>query len=160
MLETARMFAMVQTAVSDAVIVGFEAKYRYAFWRPRTAIPQADADGNHDTDADPSWRPLLSVNHPEYPSGHGFWSTALLDSRGRFLRHDAGDVDDHDVEGRGAARRTDRRAPTRISRRSSTRSATRASGAACTGGSQPTTAARSAAASPAHVSKHFFEPRK
>ena len=84
-LETARLFAMVQTAVSDAVITGFDAKYRYGFWRPRTAIPQADADGNDATDADPSWRPLLSVNHPEYPSGHGFWSTALIDSVARFF---------------------------------------------------------------------------
>ena len=83
--DTARMFAMVQTAVSDAVIEGFEAKYRHAFWRPRTAIPQADADGNDDTQADPSWRPLLSVNHPEYPSGHGFWSTALIDSLAAFF---------------------------------------------------------------------------
>lgn len=84
-LETARMFAMVQTAVSDAVIVGFEAKYQYGFWRPRTAIPQADFDGNDYTVADPMWRPLLSVNHPEYPSGHGFWSTALLDALGDFF---------------------------------------------------------------------------
>lgn len=84
-IDTARMFAMVQTAVSDAVIVGFDAKYRYSFWRPRTAIPQADADGNDDTVADPSWRPLLSVNHPEYPSGHGFWSTALIDALAAFF---------------------------------------------------------------------------
>ena len=84
-LETARMFAMVQTAVSDAVIVGFGEKYRYGFWRPRTAIPQADHDGNAHTVADPNWRPLLSVNHPEYPSGHGFWSTALLDALSAFF---------------------------------------------------------------------------
>ena len=84
-LDTARLFAMVHTAVSDSVIVGFDAKYRYAFWRPRTAIPRADADGNDATDADPSWRPLLSVNHPEYPSGHGFWSTALIDSVAGFF---------------------------------------------------------------------------
>ena len=84
-LDTARLFAMVQTAVSDAVIIGFGAKYRYGFWRPRTAIPQADTDGNEATDADPSWRPLLIVNHPEYPSGHGFWSTALIDSVARFF---------------------------------------------------------------------------
>ncbi len=84
-LETARMFAMVQTAVSDAVIVGFDAKYRYGFWRPRTAIPQADADDNPNTVADPAWRPLLSVNHPEYPSGHGFWSTALIDALAAFF---------------------------------------------------------------------------
>jgi hypothetical protein len=76
---------MVQTAVSDAVITGFAAKYRYSFWRPRTAIPQADADGNDNTEADPSWRPLLSVNHPEYPSGHGFWSSALIDSLADFF---------------------------------------------------------------------------
>ena len=73
--NTARLFAMVNTAVSDAVIAGFDAKYRHRAWRPRTAIPFADLDGNDDTVGDPTWRPLLSVNHPEYPSGHGFWST-------------------------------------------------------------------------------------
>ena len=84
-VETARMFAMVQTAVSDAVITGFDAKYRFGFWRPRTAIPQADFDGNDQTVADPAWRPLLTVNHPEYPSGHGFWSTALIDAVAQFF---------------------------------------------------------------------------
>ena len=43
-LETARLFAMVHTAVSDAIIVGFDAKYRFTAWRPRTAIPRADTD--------------------------------------------------------------------------------------------------------------------
>jgi hypothetical protein len=88
-LDTARLFAAVHTAVSDAIIVGFEAKYTYAFWRPRTAIPQADTDPNPDTGADPSWRPLLSVNHPEYPSGHGFWSTALVDTVAAFFGTEA-----------------------------------------------------------------------
>ena len=83
--ETARFFAMVHTAVADAIVAGFEAKYHYAAWRPRTAIPRADADGNPDTDADPTWKPLLMVNHPEYPSGHGFWSTALLETVARFF---------------------------------------------------------------------------
>ena len=83
--RTARLFAMVHTAVSDAIIVGFEAKYRFRSWRPRTAIPMADVDGNPDTVGDPTWKPLLSVNHPEYPSGHGFWSTALLGSVAAFF---------------------------------------------------------------------------
>jgi hypothetical protein len=83
--DTARFFAMVHTAASDAVIAGFEAKYYYSAWRPRTAIPRADTDGNPDTDADPTWKPLVSVNHPEYPSGHGFWSMALLDVVGSFF---------------------------------------------------------------------------
>ena len=77
--DTARLFAMVHTAAADAIIAGFEAKYHYATWRPRTAIPGADKDGNPDTDADPTWIPLLTVNHPEYPSAHGFWSTAVTD---------------------------------------------------------------------------------
>ncbi len=83
--NTARLFAMVNTAVSDAVIAGFDAKYRHRAWRPRTAIPFADLDGNDDTVGDPTWRPLLSVNHPEYPSGHGFWSTALIGSVAAFF---------------------------------------------------------------------------
>ena len=84
-IQTARFFAMVHTAASDAAIAGFEAKYHYMTWRPRTAIPRADTDGNPDTDADPAWKPLLTVNHPEYPSGHAFWSTALTDAIAAFF---------------------------------------------------------------------------
>lgn len=83
--DTARFFAQVHTTVSDAIIAGFEAKYRYRAWRPRTAIAQADLDGNHRTDADPTWQPLLKVNHPEFPSGHGFWSGALLGAVSAFF---------------------------------------------------------------------------
>jgi hypothetical protein len=84
--ETARFLAMVHTAATDAVIAGFAAKYTYTASRPRTAIPQAAADGNPETDADPTWRPLLSVNHPEYPSGHGFWSAAVIDAVGAYFQ--------------------------------------------------------------------------
>ena len=47
--------------------------------------PAGDLDDNHRTDADPTWRPLLSVNHPEFPSGHGFWSGAVLGAVGAFF---------------------------------------------------------------------------
>jgi len=83
--ETARFFALVHTASADALIVGFNAKYFYRFWRPRTAIPLADTDGNPDTDPDPTWTPLLTVNHPEYPSAHAFWTSALTDIVGRYF---------------------------------------------------------------------------
>jgi hypothetical protein len=83
--ETARLFAMVHTSAADAVIAGFEAKYFFRLWRPRTAIPRAGSDGNPDTDPEPTWVPLLTVNHPEYPSAHGFWSTALTDAVGEFF---------------------------------------------------------------------------
>jgi len=83
--DAARYFAMVYTAAADANIAGFEAKYFYRFWRPRTAIPRADTDGNPDTDPDPTWTPLISVNHPEYPSAHSFSSTAFTDAVARFF---------------------------------------------------------------------------
>ena len=83
--DSARFFALVHTTASDAIIAGFEAKYYFTAWRPRTAIPLADFDGNPDTDADASWKPLLSVNHPEYPSGHGFWTTAVLEAVSAFF---------------------------------------------------------------------------
>src|SRR5262249_1066846 len=42
----------------------------YLFWRPITAIANADADGNPRTEADPSWQPLIvTPPYPEYTSG-------------------------------------------------------------------------------------------
>lgn len=84
-LDTARLLAMAHTAAADAVIAGFYAKYAFRFVRPRTAIPRAAEDGNSGTAADATWAPLLTVNHPEYPSAHGFWSTALTDAVARFF---------------------------------------------------------------------------
>jgi len=83
--ETARFLAMVYTAAADSNIAGFEAKYFYRSWRPRTAIPRADTDGNPDTDRDLTWAPLISVNHPEYPSAHSYSSTAITDTMARFF---------------------------------------------------------------------------
>jgi hypothetical protein len=83
--DSARFLAMVYTAAADANIAGFEAKYYYRYWRPRTAIRQAATDGNPDTDADPGWIPLISVNHPEYPSAHAYNSTAQTDTIARFF---------------------------------------------------------------------------
>lgn len=76
--DSARFLAMMWTAMSDTVIAGLEAKYHYRLWRPRTAIPRAAEDDNPKTLPDPAWTPLLSVNHPEYPSGHGFVTGAVL----------------------------------------------------------------------------------
>ena len=83
--ETARLFALVHTASADALIAGFNAQYFFRFWRPRTAIPRADTDGTPDTDPDPTRKPLMNVNHPEYPSAHAFWTAALTDMVARFF---------------------------------------------------------------------------
>jgi len=91
-LETARLFAMAHTAAADALIAGFDAKYFFRTWRPRTAIPRAAEDGNQATEADPAWKPLLSVNHPEYPSGHGFYSGAFTAAAAAFFGTDKVEV--------------------------------------------------------------------
>ena len=86
--ETARLFAMVHTSGADALLAGMEAKYFYSTWRPRTAVPRAVEDGNPRTAPDAGWTPLLSVNHPEYPSAHGFFSTAVTDAVAAFFGTD------------------------------------------------------------------------
>ena len=76
-LENARLFALLNLAVADAAIGCWDAKYTFNFWRPVTAIPEAAADGNADTTADPTWAPLFATPaHPEYPSGHSCVSAA------------------------------------------------------------------------------------
>jgi hypothetical protein len=86
--DTARFLAMTFTSAHDAAIAGFAAKYHYRAWRPRTAIPRAEADGNAATAPDPAWAPLLSVNHPEYPSGHGFLVGAFTETLKTFFGTD------------------------------------------------------------------------
>ena len=69
--DTARLFATLFTTGADALIGCWDAKYYYSFWRPVTAIPNGDIDGNPATIKDPLWMPLLATpNHPEYPSAH------------------------------------------------------------------------------------------
>ena len=76
---TARAFAVFYLAASDAGIACWDAKYTYNFWRPYTAIRQADLDGNPRTAADPSWEIFLTHGqHPEYPSGHTTNSGAMV----------------------------------------------------------------------------------
>jgi len=69
--DNARLFALLNVAITDAVISCWDAKYFFEFWRPITAIRLADTDGNPDTTVQPTWTPLLvTPNYPEYDSGH------------------------------------------------------------------------------------------
>jgi hypothetical protein len=75
--KKARLLALLNISIADAAIGCWDAKYDYVFWRPVTAIPLADTDGNPNTIADPAWQPLFGTpNHPEYPSGHSCASGA------------------------------------------------------------------------------------
>ena len=78
LLDTVRLLAMGNMVPTDAGMACFDSKYTYRFWRPITAIRNADIDGNHATIADPTWSPLTTTpNHPEYPSQHGCSTGAL-----------------------------------------------------------------------------------
>ncbi len=72
-----RLFAQLNVALADAAIVAWDAKYTYEFWRPITAIQNADLDGNAATTADETWQPfLITPPFPEYVSGHSTFSGA------------------------------------------------------------------------------------
>ena len=77
-VDCARLFAVTSLAASDAFVAVFEAKYHYNFWRPVTAIRNADLTGNAATPRDPSWLPLGDTPmHPEYPCAHCISSSAV-----------------------------------------------------------------------------------
>ncbi len=82
-----RFMAMVSVTYADALIACFDAKYRFAFWRPITAIRAGDTDGNAATISDPAWATLLAgtPNHPEYPSAHSCITPAGGIAIARFL---------------------------------------------------------------------------
>ena len=87
--DRARLLAEMNMAGADAATACLEAKYAYGFWRPVTAIPAADIDGNPATMADPLWLPLLTTpNHPEYPSAHACGSKAITDLFAAFFGSD------------------------------------------------------------------------
>ena len=85
----ARLAAMYSVAASDAGTACMNAKYHFAFWRPYTAIHDADTDGNPGTTADPNWIPLaVTPGHPEYPANHGCVTEAVMDAMSAFFETD------------------------------------------------------------------------
>jgi hypothetical protein len=85
LVDSARAFALAAMAADDAFIAVFDAKYHYNFWRPITAIRNADLTGNKATPRDASWLPFGQSSlplgdtpmHPEYPCAHCITSSAV-----------------------------------------------------------------------------------
>jgi hypothetical protein len=99
--DSARLFAMENLAAADAAIGCWNDKYYWQFWRPITAIREADTDGNPDTVADPTWLPLFDpatpVCHlpalftppfPDHPSGHACATGAFVHTLQNFFGTD------------------------------------------------------------------------
>ena len=106
-VETARLLALVNTALADAGVASWESKYFYQFWRPITGIRESDVgtgpsglgDGNDATFGDPTYSPLgapasnltgpnFTPPFPAYPSGHAVFGGALFQTLRNFYRTD------------------------------------------------------------------------
>jgi hypothetical protein len=88
LLDRARTFALLNMAMADAYIAGWDSKYHYNFWRPVTAVRLAEHDGNPHTAPDKSYDPLLVTPPvPDMPSTHSALGMAaavvLADAFGR-----------------------------------------------------------------------------
>jgi len=78
LLDSARFMALFSVAAVDAMIAVFDAKYKYEFWRPITAIRNGDIDGNPATERDATWQPIdATPMHPEYPCAHCILSSSV-----------------------------------------------------------------------------------
>jgi hypothetical protein len=100
-VDSARLFAMENLAAADALIGSWNDKYYYWFWRPITAIREADTDGNPATQADPAWLPLfdpatpvcnlpslVTPPFPDHPSGHSCATSAFVNTLQNFFGTD------------------------------------------------------------------------
>jgi PAP2 superfamily len=100
-VDNARLFAMTNLAAADAQIGCWNDKYYWQFWRPITAIREADTDGNPATEADPTWLPLfdpatpvcnppllVTPPFPDHPSGHACASSAFVHTLKNFFGTD------------------------------------------------------------------------
>jgi len=94
--DRARYLALLNTAMADAAISAWEAKWHYAYWRPVTAIRYAGDDGNAATTRDASFYPLgapatnargpnFTPPFPAYPSGHAVFGGAVFEIMRKFF---------------------------------------------------------------------------
>jgi hypothetical protein len=103
--QLARLLAVLNVAMADDAIAGWDSKFFYDVWRPVTAIREADAgtgptgkgDNNPLTAGDENFIPLgaplsnasgpnFTPPFPSYPSGHAGFGAAIF----QVLREDFG----------------------------------------------------------------------
>jgi hypothetical protein len=78
-VENARLYGMAYLSAADALISVWSDKARWSFWRPITAIREAETDGNPDTVDDDAWLPLIPTPpYPDHPSGHAGLSGSFV----------------------------------------------------------------------------------
>ena len=106
-VELTRLLALANIAMADAGVAVWESKYLYDYWRPITAIREADegtgptgaGDGNPLTVGDPTFTPLgapasnlagpnFTPPFPAYTSGHAGFGGAVFQVLRRFYGTD------------------------------------------------------------------------
>lgn len=122
--ENARLFALVNAAMSDAGILAWREKYRHDLWRPVLGVREHDpsmgpapllAKDNIDNDCDPEWKPFgapasnsyvtatgrfdknFTPPFPAYPSGHATFGAAALHMVRLFYGVPKGDCKKDDI---------------------------------------------------------------
>lgn len=87
--DHSRLLARAYTSAADSLIVTWGDKARYSFWRPVTAIHEADSDGNDATDADTGWASLIaSPPYPDHPSGLSALGCSVAETARHFYGSD------------------------------------------------------------------------
>jgi hypothetical protein len=95
--KTARLFALMHTAMADGINSVMEAKYHFYYWRPETAVRLADNDENPNTTGDANWLPsVIEVPNsnltmtvytppvPEYPSSYTMYGGVVAEVLKQF----------------------------------------------------------------------------
>ena len=103
--KTARLLAILNTALVDAFSSSFKAKYHFYYWRPETAIWFGNNDGNPNTDGGFVWETasrlislpnvgiMFTPHWPEYPSEQSAFSGAAAEVFRLFFGTDVTSVD-------------------------------------------------------------------
>jgi hypothetical protein len=88
-LETARLFALLNISEADAGISVWETKFYYSTWRPETAIREMDTKLNSAEAPNPDFIPNLpSPSFPSYVSGHSAFSATAARTLALFFGTD------------------------------------------------------------------------
>lgn len=89
--STARLMALLNIALADSYIAGWDSKDFYNFWRPHTAIVRAGIDGNDKTIADTAWQSFLPTPPvQDYPSTHSVLGRAGATVLTAFFENNTG----------------------------------------------------------------------
>ena len=87
--DSARLFALADMAMADALVTCWNTKSYYVTWRPVTGIQEGNNDGNPWTVGDTSWLPLITTpNYPDLSSGANNVTGAVTRALALFFRTD------------------------------------------------------------------------